>query len=122
MSHLAVDLSDTAILEAIERIGSVNVEPAPEGMAVLLYGQGVFAVRFLEAPRTPMDGDHAELLLRPLLGVGIAQFDGNLPRAFYGDGTAGFFPVDVHGEIGGKAGEILLPPRRGLKRSTEQFA
>ena len=69
-----------------------------ERVSVLLQGLGVFAVRFLETPRSAMYRNHAHLILRPFLQVGVRQFNADVPRALDGDGAFPFLAVHVDDE------------------------
>src|SRR5574341_2045911 len=70
MRHLPVDLRNPIALDAIERVHAVTVDDQlrPEGMIrILAEGQRILAVAFLKASRSPMDRDHRDLALGPLL-------------------------------------------------------
>ena len=121
MSHCPIDLGDAVVFEPIKRVRAVDDEFGAQGVPVVLHRQGVFSVRFLEAARTTMDGDHAELFLCPLLRVGITELNGDFTRTLDEDGTAGLLSVDVDGQVGGEAGELFWPSGGVVKRSAEQL-
>ncbi len=119
MGHLPVDLRDPVVLDSVEGMRAMDIQFGAERMTVFFHRQGILSVGLFEAPWSPMDGDHAQLLLRPFLGLAIAELNGYFAGAFDDDGAAGFFSVHIYGEVSRKAFKVSLPPCGPFERSAQ---
>ena len=122
MGHLPVDLRDAVVLDPVEGVRAMDVQLSAERVTVFLHCERIFPLRLFKASWSTMDGDHAQLLLCPLLNLAVVQLNGDLAGTLDDDRASGFFSVHIDGEVSCKPRKIFRPPGGLFERSAQEIA